>query len=383
MSEPTIQVLQGDGAPKLLEIRPNSRPISRPRVPASDPPGEQAEPDSLVEHRAVLRPGTRRQAPALPKAKPRLDRLQSDAAGDRAPGVTSGRRSRPSSVCLSDLEIHKPQGIFDRLLGEDARRRLFALGELVERESTHDRFGFSPLALRRSLPFFHALYRAYFRVQSQGHEHLPAKGPAVLAGNHAGLLPFDAAMTVLDVMLQTDPPRLPRAMVDRWAGTLPWLNVFYARVGQVIGTRENFSDLLDDGQLVLVFPEGIEGMRKRIHQRYRLQHFRIGFVEQALRARAPIVPVAIVGSDDQTPILVDIKPLARWLGLPVVPITPTFPWLGPLGLLPYPVGYRIVYGEPLCFHEHFGPEAADDAPLVRQLASKVQSAVQRLLDRNR
>lgn len=382
MSEQTIQVLRGGGASELLETRPNSRPISRPRVPAPDPPGEETEPDSLVEHPAVLRPAARQHARSLPKVELRLDLLQSDAADDRTPWITSGRRSRPSSVRLSDLEIRKPQGIFDRLLGEDARRRLSAIGELVERESSHDRFGFSPLALRRSLPFFHALYRLYFRVQSQGHEHLPAKGPAVLAGNHAGLLPFDAAMTVLDVMLQTDPPRLPRAMIDRWAGTLPWLNIFYARVGQVVGTRENFSDLLDDGQLVLVFPEGIEGMRKRIHQRYRLQHFRIGFVEQALRAEAPIVPVAIVGSDDQTPILFDVKPLARWLRLPVVPITPTFPWLGPLGLLPYPVGYRIVYGEPLCFHEHFGPEAANDAPLVRQLASKVHSAVQRLLDQN-
>ena len=123
--------------------------------------------------------------------------------------------------------------------------------------------------------------------------------------------------------MHTDPPRLARSVVDRWAGTLPWVNVFYARVGQVIGTRENFVDLLDDGQLILVFPEGIEGIRKRITQRYRLQRFRVGFIEQALRARAPIIPVAFIGSDDQTPILYDVKPLARRLGLPVAPITPS------------------------------------------------------------
>jgi 1-acyl-sn-glycerol-3-phosphate acyltransferase len=124
-------------------------------------------------------------------------------------------------------------------------------------------------------------------------------------------------------------------------------------------------------------------VRKPITQRYRLQGFRVGFIEQALRARAPIVPVAIVGSDDQAPVLFDAKPLAKALGLPFLPITPTFPWLGPLGLLPYPVNYRIVYGEPLCFHERFGPEGADDARLVRYLANQVRRAVQVLLDRSR
>jgi 1-acyl-sn-glycerol-3-phosphate acyltransferase len=109
----------------------------------------------------------------------------------------------------------------------------------------------------------------------------------------------------------------------------------------------------------------------------------VGFIEHALRARAPIVPMAFIGSDDQAPILYDFKPIAKRLGLPVLPITPTFPWLGPLGLLPYPVGYRIVYGEPLPFHERFGPEGAEDARLVRYLANQVRRSVQQLVDRSR
>jgi 1-acyl-sn-glycerol-3-phosphate acyltransferase len=109
----------------------------------------------------------------------------------------------------------------------------------------------------------------------------------------------------------------------------------------------------------------------------------VGFVEQALRTGTPIVPMAIVGSDDQAPILYDVQSLARLLGLPVVPITPTFPWLGPMGLLPYPVSYRIVYGEPLDFHERFGPEGAEDERLVRHLANRTRRAVQALLDRSR
>lgn len=297
--------------------------------------------------------------------------------------VALPRRRRARTPALAEVELPEPQGWFDRLVGEDERRRLAALSHLVEGELPYDRFGFSPDTARLAFPFFLALYRAYFRVRSQGHEHLPEEGAAVLVGNHGGLLPFDAAMGIIDVLLHTNPPRLLRSMVDRWAGTLPWINIFYARVGQVIGTRENFTDLLDDGQLVLVFPEGIEGIRKTVTQRYRLQSFHVGFVEQSLRARVPIIPMAFIGSDNQAPILYDFKKLARRFGLPVLPITPTFPWLGPLGLLPYPVSYRIVYGEPLRYHERFGPEGAGDARLVRYLANQVRRAVQLLVDRHR
>ena len=290
--------------------------------------------------------------------------------------------ARPGPRRLCDVELGPPD-LVDRLLDEDARRRITSLRGLAPEEGSVDPFGFSPEVARRALPAFLVLYRRWFRVRSRGHEHLPRHGPFIVAANHGGLLPFDGAMAVLDVLLNTDPPRLPRAIVDRWAGELPFVNVFYARVGQVVGTRENFADLLDDEQLVLVFPEGIDGIRKTVAQRYRLQAFRVGFVEQALRARAPIVPMAVVGSEDQAPILYDVKPLARALGLPVAPLTPTFPWLGPLGLLPYPVRYRIVYGEPLAFHERFGPEGADDARLVDYLARQVRSAVQKLIDRER
>lgn len=316
-------------------------------------------------------PATRTAGPAGPERRPAL----------RRPGPA--RRRRATTPPLAEVEAPAPSGLGDRLLGDELRRRLASIAHLATGEVPYDRFGFSPTATRRALPWFLALYRYYFRVRSEGHANVPVDGPAVLVGNHGGLLPFDAAMAVIDVVLHTDPPRLPRTIVDRWAGALPWVNVFYARVGQVVGTRENFADLLDEGQLVMCFPEGMAGVRKPVSQRYRLQNFRVGFVEQALRAQAPIVPVAFIGSDDQTPILYDVKPLAKRLGLPVVPITPTFPLLGPLGLLPYPVSYRIVYGEPLRFHERFGPEGAGDARLVRYLANQVRRAVQLLIDRNR
>jgi 1-acyl-sn-glycerol-3-phosphate acyltransferase len=353
-----------------------------------------AEPDPYLERldglelRSATAPGSpgarNLRFPSEPPAPLRRGDPPAERSRRRAPAAPARLlRRRPSTTPpLGEIELPEPQGWLDRLIGEDERRRLAALGHLIEGEAAFDRYGFSPETARRAFPLFHALYRFYFRVRSQGHNHIPVEGPVVLAANHGGLLPFDAAMGVIDILLHTNPTRLARAIVDRWAGSLPWINIFFARVGQVIGTRKNFADLLGDEQLVMVFPEGIDGIRKPITQRHWLQRFRVGFVEQALRSRAPIVPMAFIGSEDQAPILYDVKPLARWLGLPVAPITPTFPWLGPMGLLPYPVSYRIVYGEPLHFHERFGPEGADDARLVRYLANQVRCEVQLLVDRN-
>jgi 1-acyl-sn-glycerol-3-phosphate acyltransferase len=263
-------------------------------------------------------------------------------------------------------------------MGPDVRRRLALLEALAEQERGVG--AFSPTALRRALPPFLALYRAWFRVQSRGHEHLPARGPAILVANHAGLLPFDGAMTTLDVLLRTEPPRLPRALFDRFVARLGPVRRFFEAAGAVLASREAFAALLREGKLVLVFPEGIDGIVKPVSQRYRLQHFHTGFVRQALEHRVPVIPVAIVGSDDQSPILYDVKPLARRLGLPVAPITPTFPWLGPLGLLPYPVRYRIVYGEPMDLAARRGPGSACDDEHVAELAQRVRRRVQHLLD---
>jgi 1-acyl-sn-glycerol-3-phosphate acyltransferase len=365
-----------DGNPKEVLVLATEGPALLGR----DPFGELEEPDPFIER--IEARGDRR---------PRLRAVPQPPATAEAPRVEPIRREAPPRPRtrrriglprLSEVELPDATNWALRLFGEEERRRLTALTHLVESGCGYDRFGLSPETIRRVFPIFYALYKVYFRVKSEGHEHIPVEGPAILAANHGGLLPFDGAMGVVDTFLHTDPPRLPRAIVERWAGTLPWVNVFFARVGQVIGTRENFADLLAEGHPVLVFPEGVAGIRKPISQRYRLQHFHVGFVEQALRARAPIVPMAFIGTDDQAPILYDVKSLARRLGIPAVPITPTFPWFGPLGLLPYPVGYRIVYGEPLAFHERFGPEGAGDARLLRYLANQVRRTVQHLVDRH-
>ena len=181
-------------------------------------------------------------------------------------------------------------------MGSEVLGRLAALEEEAERAARDP--GFSPAALRTAMPPFLALYRNWFRVRSEGHEHLPAEGPVILVANHAGLLPFDGAMATLDVLLNSDPPRLPRAVFDRFVGRLGPVRRFFESAGAVMASRDSLAALLREGQMVLVFPEGMEGIVKPVTQRYRLQRFHTGFVRQALQHRIPVVPVAIAGSED-------------------------------------------------------------------------------------
>ncbi len=360
---PWLDALDRIAAGEILAVAAESGAVA--------PPPEAAARDEDDEKPA---------AHTVPRGGARMRRRAASLVGEPARTPRRKRGTAETTPRSAELDLPPELRTLARLVGDDPARRLATIAAGVD---GWDRFGLSPRALQQAFPLFYALYRHYFRVRSDGHANVPATGPVVLAANHGGLLPFDGAMAVVDLLLNSEPPRLARAILDRFAGALPWVNVFMARVGQVVGTHENFSRLLDDDEAVLVFPEGMDGIRKPITQRYRLQRFPVGFVEHALRARAPIVPMAILGSDDQAPILFDVKPLARWLGLPAAPITPTFPWFGPVGLLPYPVRYRIVYGEPLCFHERFSVSSAEDPAVVRALAGQVRRAVQRLIDGNR
>jgi 1-acyl-sn-glycerol-3-phosphate acyltransferase len=307
-----------------------------------------------------------------------LDRLSTRIGLPSAPAVPAP----PAPPRIADVpDGALPREGVGRWLGDAERRRIAALR--VALAGRDDPFGLDVGTVERALPVMLALYRFWFRVQSEGHAHLPRRGGAILVANHGGLLPFDGAMAAVDALLHTDPPRLLRPLVARFVRDLPLVRDFYAGTGPVVGTRENFRQLLERRELVLVFPEGVAGIRKTMPDRYRLQHFHPGFVEEAVRNRVPVIPVAIIGPDDQAPILYDLKTIARWLRLPAFPITPTFPWLGPLGLLPYPVRYRIVYGEPLALYEQAPREAAGDRPRMEEMAARVRLTVQHLVDRNR
>jgi len=246
-------------------------------------------------------------------------------------------------------------------------------------------YGYDPFGAEResailALIVARLLHRYWFRVQSQGIEHVPTEGPALIVPNHSGVIPIDAAMLATDIFMGLEKPRVVRNVVDYFASALPFVNVFFARVGQLIGHRKNFEDLLRHDQLVGVFPEGARGTGKPFSERYRLRRFNVGFVEVALTHRVPIVPVAIIGPEEQAPMIFNLKPLARLLGFPYFPVTPLFPWLGPLGSVPLPVQYHITYGEPFCFYEEYPPEAARDAQTLRMLADKVQVRIQEMIE---
>ncbi len=215
------------------------------------------------------------------------------------------------------------------------------------------------------------LYRKYFRVQLHGIEHVPSEGRVVLVSNHSGQLPFDAAMIEVACLIEKDPPRSVRALVERWVPTLPFVSTFMARCGQIVGTPENCRRLLAADEAILVFPEGVRGLNKPFSQRYQLQRFGPGFLRLALESGAPIVPIGVVGAEEQAPALLDLKPIARLLDFPAFPVTPT------LLPLPLPARYHIHFGEPMRFQ---GSPDEEDEVLERKVG-EVEDAVRALLAR--
>jgi len=237
-----------------------------------------------------------------------------------------------------------------------------------------DPFGFDPDYLKYAMPLVLPLYRSYFRVQSFGIKNVPP-GRVLLISNHSGQIPMDAAMIFMSMFFETDPPRNIRSMVERWVPTLPLISYVFQRAGQIVGTRENCLRLLDREEAILVFPEGTRGVTKTYAHRYQLQEFGLGFMRLALMTNTPIVPVAVVGAEEQAPALFHLMPIAKLIGAPSFPVTPTFPLLGPLGALPLPSKYRIYYGKPMLF----SGDPNDEDSVLGAKVSRVRSTIQRML----
>ena len=257
-----------------------------------------------------------------------------------------------------------------------ARDALRRAARRLEGDYQEDEWGFDEEFAEAVFPLFEFMYRRWWRVQTTGLEHVPGHGRALLAANHAGILPWDATMMSVGILRHHPLPRYPRFLVLNWAFDLPYVSFFMRKVGGVVASPYNALRLLEQDQLVAVFPEGVKGAGKSFSDRYRLQRFgRGGFVEIALRAGAPIVPVAVVGSEEIYPKIGDSGLLARLTGAPYFPLTPTFPWLGPLGAVPLPSKWRIEFCEPIPTAE-YGPEAAEDRALVFELSEQVRETIQ-------
>jgi 1-acyl-sn-glycerol-3-phosphate acyltransferase len=250
-------------------------------------------------------------------------------------------------------------------------------------EYHEDEWGFDEGFAEAVFPAFEFLYERWWRVECDGVRNVPAHGRGMIVANHAGsVFPFDATMMTTALMKEHPLPRWPRFMVLDWAFSLPFLSAFIRRCGGIPASPQNATRLLESNELVMAFPEGVKGTGKPFAERYRVQRFgRGGFVEVALRTQSPIIPVAVVGSEEIYPKLGESRTLARAVGAPFVPITPTFPWLGPLGLVPLPSRWRIEFCEPIEVSDH-GPEAADDRRVVFDLAEQVREAIQDKLYEN-
>jgi len=270
----------------------------------------------------------------------------------------------------------------ENILEKDEYDRILRLRAEWQKRDTgfgYDIFGaeFESIILAYCLMRF--FYLKYFRVDSYGHENIPTEGCAIIASNHSGIVPMDGAMISIDCIRKLDPPRIPRAILEKMYANGPFSKDLMNRLGQVMGLRKNFNLLLKTGEMALVFPEGGHGNGKPFTRRYKLMPFNVGHVELSIENRAPIVPAGVIGGEEQAPILYNSEWLGKKLKTTAFPITLTWPWLGPLGLWPLPTKYYIYYGKPLRFWEE-DPEALSKPEVIRDMAGRVRAAVQNLLE---
>jgi 1-acyl-sn-glycerol-3-phosphate acyltransferase len=236
-----------------------------------------------------------------------------------------------------------------------------------------DPFGIDIDTTRLSIALLVHLHRYWFRTEVHGLENVPNER-ALIVANHSGQVPIDGVVIALAMALDSEHPRFPRAMLERFVSTLPFLSVWFPRVGQVLGTPENARHLLEKEEALIVFPEGVKGISKNYSERYKLAPFGPGFMRLALETRSPIVPVAVIGAEEQYPSLLDFKALARLLGLPAVPIIPQL-FLGMW--FPLPTKYRLYFGEPL----YFKGDPDDEDAAIEEKVWVVQATIQSMVNR--
>lgn len=325
-----------------------------PQQPAKKTVAKKTVAKKTVAKKAVAKKAVARQAPA-----------------DAAPTGNAPAGDTPPGPAVAD----RPGDHWDRKVAQGLaflRRRLAGDYEV-------DEFGFDPdLTDAVVHPLVRLLYRDWFRTEVTGVEHVPAEGAGLVVGNHSGTVALDAL--ILSTALHDRHPahRYLRLLGADLVFRMPVVSEIARKTGGTVACNPDAERLLGNGELVGVFPEGFKGVGKLYADRYKLQRFgRGGFVSAALRTGTPIVPVAIVGGEEIYPMLADIKPLARLLKLPYFPVTPTFPWLGPLGMVPLPSKWLIEFCPPIPT-AHLR-DAADDPLVVFNLADQVRETIQQTL----
>jgi 1-acyl-sn-glycerol-3-phosphate acyltransferase len=300
--------------------------------------------------------------------------------------TATGRPCRNFALEGGFCRVHQPPSAGERIGPLDAdtvREAIRFLGRRVTGQYEIDDFGFdAEITEKVFAPLMRPLYRHYWRAEWRDVENVPAEGPALLVGNHSGTVPIDAVVMRFGLLEHHPAHRHVRLLAADLAFRMPVVGTTARKIGATLACDEDATRLLASGELVGVFPEGYKGVGKGYRNRYRLQRFgRGGFVEIALRTGAPIVPVAIVGSEEIYPMIANAKLLARIGGFPYFPITPLFPWFGPLGLIPLPSKWIVRFGAPIDT-KSFGPDAWQDAMLVFELTDRVRDTIQQMLYKN-
>jgi 1-acyl-sn-glycerol-3-phosphate acyltransferase len=264
-------------------------------------------------------------------------------------------------------------GWMTSLLGEAYARRLERVPVALTSRGT-DPFGLDPRWTKWALASCAFLHRRYFRSDVHGAEHVPS-GRVLLVANHSGQIPIDGALIGAALFMDVEPPRFMRAMVEKWTQTLPFVSTLFSRVGQVVGVPENAERLLEQGEALLVFPEGARGISKTFDKRYQLADFGLGFMRLAIETKTPIVPVAVIGGEEQYISVANLSSIAKVLRMPSFPVIPQL--LLPGGQLPLPTKYRIYFGEPM----RFAGDPDDDDAVIEEKVWVVKAMIQSMVNR--
>jgi 1-acyl-sn-glycerol-3-phosphate acyltransferase len=369
---------RGTGSPK-----PSSAARSLAAKPAPKPASKAAPKPAAKAAATKPRTATPRRT-SKPVAAEAIEQVTTEAVPPNAPprpAATTVDRG-PLAGIARDLWLPMLQGAAREVWGEQWEPQLAQLLAVLRRRLTGDyevdEFGFDPEVTEKlTLALLRPIAEKWFRVEVRGIENIPAEGGALIVSNHSGTVPLDALMTTVAVHDNTG--RFLRLLGADLVFRMPFIGEMARRGGATLACNEDAERMLRRGDLVGVWPEGFKGIGKPFSQRYKLQRFgRGGFVSAALRTGVPIIPLSVVGAEETYPLVGNIPSLARLLGVPYIPVTPFFPWLGPLGLVPLPSKWLLEFGEPIRTDE-IDAGAADDPMLVFHLTDQVRETIQQTL----
>lgn len=292
-----------------------------------------------------------------------LARITNFATRDALPLARLGAEGVRSAV--DDLTV--------RLLGRDFDERLRRVPMPTGAEGV-DPFGLDPEWAKYAVGIAAFFHRFYFRTDVHGIARVPT-GRVLLVANHSGQIPVDGLLIGASMFLDAEPPRITRSMVEKWSQTLPFISTLFSRVGQVVGVPENARRLLELGEAILVFPEGSRGISKSFVHRYKLTDFGLGFMRLALETQTPIVPVAVIGAEEQYISMGNLDRVAKMMGMPSFPVIPQL--MLPFGQMPLPTKYRIYFGDAMTFDG----DPDDDDAVIQEKVLRVKSTIQSMLNR--